>query len=228
MSSGRAAVITRLFGVRLVRPPIAPADIMKSLVACTLFILASLCRAADSVAGSTDGAAGAAIASPHTTTATLRYCPLTCFCDFDSSLVSCAGTDEDDWVNRSSSGNNAAIPPDVWTVVAAAEIQRLDVRDLVLERLDHSQLNGTGRLSELSLVRCGLAAIGHGTFARHSNLERLDLSQNQLTVLSQVKLLDKLVTFQPTAPPSLSLEIKLCNSIGRRHLLSSLPRILRQ
>ncbi|EFX64896.1 hypothetical protein DAPPUDRAFT_117745 [Daphnia pulex] len=197
MRSGRPAIITRLLGLGLVRlRPISPLDIMKSLAACTLFVLASsvCCVSAanttDSTAGSTNGTRAAGPTSPDTTTTTtLHYCPLTCFCDFDSSLVSCAGTDDDDvvWVNRSSSNNNntAAIPSDVWSVVAATKIQRLDVRDLVLERLDYSHLNGTGRLSELSLVRCGLAAIGAGTFARHSNLERLDLSQNQLTILSQ-------------------------------------------
>ncbi|XP_046651664.1 leucine-rich repeat-containing G-protein coupled receptor 4-like [Daphnia pulicaria] len=200
MRSGRPAIITRLLGLRLVRlRPIPPLDIMKSLAACTLFVLASsvCCVSAanttDTTAGSTNGTRAAGPTSPDTTTTTttLHYCPLTCFCDFDSSLVSCAGTDDDDvvWVNRSSSNNNnnntAAIPSDVWSVVSATKIQRLDVRDLVLERLDYSHLNGTERLSELSLVRCGLAAIGAGTFARHSNLERLDLSQNQLTILSQ-------------------------------------------
>jgi Leucine-rich repeat (LRR) protein len=80
-----------------------------------------------------------------------------------------------------------AIPNDVWSVIAAADIQRLDVRDLLLQRLDsHLILNGTERLVELSLVRCGLASIANDTFAHHSNLERLDLSQNQLTILSQV------------------------------------------
>jgi hypothetical protein len=186
---------------------------MKSLAACTLFVLASsvCCVSAanttDTTAGSTNGTRAAGPTSPDTTTTTttLHYCPLTCFCDFDSSLVSCAGTDDDDvvWVNRSSSNNNnnntAAIPSDVWSVVSATKIQRLDVRDLVLERLDYSHLNGTERLSELSLVRCGLAAIGAGTFARHSNLERLDLSQNQLTILSQVKLFDETCYFQLAA-----------------------------
>jgi hypothetical protein len=187
---------------------------MKSLAACTLFVLASsvCCVSAanttDTTAGSTNGTRAAGPTSPDTTTTTtttLHYCPSTCFCDFDSSLVSCAGTDDDDvvWVNRSSSNNNnnntAAIPSDVWSVVATTKIQRLDVRDLVLERLDYSHLNGTERLSELSLVRCGLTAIGAGTFARHSNLERLDLSQNQLTILSQVKLFDETCYFQLAA-----------------------------
>lgn len=214
MRSGRPAIITRLLGLRLVRlRPIPPLDIMKSLAACTLFVLASsvCCVSAanttDSTTGSTNGTRAAGPTSPDTTTTTtttLHYCPLTCFCDFDSSLVSCAGTDDDDvvWVNRSSSNNNnntAAIPSDVWSVVSATKIQRLDVRDLVLERLDYSHLNGTERLSELSLVRCGLTAIGAGTFARHSNLERLDLSQNQLTILSQVKLFDETCYFQLAA-----------------------------
>ena len=165
---------------------------MKSLVACSLLILATLSCCVSAANTTDDGTTLNATETADTTTRH-RYCPLTCFCDFDSSLVSCAGTEDEPidviWVNSSLSNNTAtvvAIPTDVWSVVAARDIQRLDVHDLVLERLDDSLLNGTERLNELSLVRCGLNFIGNGTFTHHSNLERLDLSQNQLTILSQV------------------------------------------
>ena len=180
---------------------------MKSLMAA-LFSLLLLAIASSAGAKTTnDGTAtlllnGTGAAADATWAKHHRYCPLTCFCDFDSSIVSCAGTEEEPidvilGLNRSLFNNNTtsiietvvppAIPNDVWSVIAAADIQRLDVRDLLLQRLDsHLILNGTERLVELSLVRCGLASIANDTFAHHSNLERLDLSQNQLTILSQV------------------------------------------
>lgn len=213
-------------------PP--PVVIMKSLVACTFLVLVASCSVAASNTTLTTTSTTTSTTATTTTTATTattviesrlnisssssgsrpaadglpdHYCPSTCFCDLDSSLVSCAGAEDDavdviwgDHANQTKSvgvGSNgvvvsvgddivANIADDVWSVVGATGIQRLDVRDLILERLDKTLVNGTERLNELSLVRCGLLSIGNRTFADHSNLERLDLSQNQLTILSQV------------------------------------------
>ena len=190
--------------------------IMKSLMAALfsllLLAIASLCcvSAAKTTNDGTDAlllnGTGAAADATTTSAEHRHYCPLTCFCDFESSIVSCAGTEEEPidvilGLNRSLFNNTTsitetvvppAIPNDVWSVIAAADIQRLDVRDLLLQRLDsHLILNGTERLVELSLVRCGLALIANDTFADHSNLERLDLSQNQLTILSQVRTISR-------------------------------------
>lgn len=159
-------------------------NIMKSLAACTVLILTAVSSCCVSASNTTDANAIRA-ADAELLHDAIQYCPLTCFCDFESSLVSCAATDE---LPETSFGNRTtvtAVAGDVWSVVGQAHIQRLDVRDLVLQRLDETLINGTERLSELSLVGCGLAFIANATFNNHLYLERLDLSQNQLTVLSQ-------------------------------------------
>ncbi|KAI9554385.1 hypothetical protein GHT06_019657 [Daphnia sinensis] len=158
--------------VRLERQ-IPSVNIMKSLV---LFALTAVWSCCVSASNTTDPIRAAELLHDA-----VQYCPLTCFCDFESTLVSCAADEEE----QTSFGNRTILMADVWSVVGRAAIQRLDVRDLVLERLDETLINGTERLSELSLVGCGLAFIANATFNYHSNLERLDLSQNQLTVLSQ-------------------------------------------
>ena len=181
--------------------PLPPVAIMKWLVACSLLMVAasSSCCVAATDTTMTTTPAELTLKKPAGADGTFsnhRNCPSTCFCDLDSSLVSCAGVEEDTidviWANRTFGGssNNKAtsvpVPLDIWSVVAAGGIQRLDVRDLILERIDKTLVNGTGRLNELSLVRCGLLRIGDATFVNHSNLERLDLSQNQLTTLTRV------------------------------------------
>lgn len=169
-------------------PPVA--IMSKWLIACSFLMLIGSCKAA--VAATTETTLKSSRPADGLPD---HYCPSTCFCDLDSSLVSCAGVEDESadviWVdtaNRSvGSGDMTNIPDDIWSVVAATGIQRLDVRDLILHRgLDKALVNGTERLNELSLVRCRLFYIGNRTFADHSNLERLDLSQNQLDILSQV------------------------------------------
>lgn len=171
-------------------PPVA----ITWMVACSFFMLIASCNAAAATAATTEtqtlNSSGPADGLPD------HYCPPTCFCDLDSSLVSCAGAEDEagdviwvDTANRSvgSGDTTSNIPDDIWSVVAATGIQRLDVRDLILQRgLDKALVNGTERLNELSLVRCRIFYIGNRTFVDHSNLERLDLSQNQLAILSQV------------------------------------------
>lgn len=160
-------------------------NIMKSLAVCTFLLVAALpcCMSATNTTASNSSQTADAKFNPNGS----QYCPFTCFCDFESSLVSCAGTDEETGFGNNKTAINVALPGDLWSIVAKANIQRLDVRDLILERVDGTLVNGTEGLSELSLVDCGLAFIANATFSHHSNLERLDLSQNQLTVLSQVK-----------------------------------------
>lgn len=116
-------------------------------------------------------------------------CPSGCLCDQEASLVSCGGEDEDEDQVGSSDQRNETIQPklpldEVWK--AAGLVQRLDLRDAPVERLESAQLNGTSSLRELSLVRCNLSGIGASAFARQDQLERLDLSQNLLAVLTQV------------------------------------------
>lgn len=116
-------------------------------------------------------------------------CPVSCYCDAGLSLVSCAGPEDDTAPSNNglvTSDKNGTVPPDVWRTVARRGAQRLEVIDLAVASVRREMLNGTEHMIELSLVRCSLAAIGNGTFARHAALDRLDLSQNQLTVLSQV------------------------------------------
>ena len=189
-------------------PPIPPPPvaIMEWLmVACTLLILVSSSgvTAADGILANTTTAGSKQNGSladgwnpllppPPSNHST---CPPTCFCDLDSSLVSCAGVEDDTvdvvWLDRDNQSVAASapllrVPADVWRLVAANGVERLDVRDLIVQQLNKSLLNGTERLNELSLVRCGLLDIGTNTFTDHDNLERLDLSQNQLAILSKV------------------------------------------
>ncbi|XP_057375443.1 insulin-like growth factor-binding protein complex acid labile subunit [Daphnia carinata] len=159
-------------------------NIMKSLVVCAFVVwtaVSSCCVSASNTTEANDVRA----ADAELLHDAIQYCPLTCFCDFESSIVSCAATDDEETGFGNRTAATTAVSDRVWSVVANAGVQRLDVRDLVLERLDETLINGTEGLNELSLVACGLAFIANATFNYHSNLERLDLSQNQLTVLSQ-------------------------------------------
>lgn len=119
-----------------------------------------------------------------------RACPAPCRCDGDTSLVNCAGPGDEASNNGpvvGASRKNDALPTDAWLAVARLAARRLEVLDLTLDAIHRQLVNGTESLTELGLVRCSLASIGNGTFARHALLERLDLSQNQLTVLTEVK-----------------------------------------
>ena len=98
-------------------------------------------------------------------------CPGFCFCDADWALVSCT-CDVDTLVPDSS--------------ILAPLVQRLDYRNLIVPRLQHLHVQHLSRLRELSLVRCHLNQISDGTFRDSAHIERLDLSQNQITTLGQV------------------------------------------
>ena len=84
--------------------------------------------------------------------------------------------------------------------MAGLSARRLEVLDLSVDAIHRDLINGTGSLIELGLVRCSLKTIGNNTFSNHARLERLDLSQNQLTVLTQVR--KKLCTFLHVAAQS--------------------------
>lgn len=117
-----------------------------------------------------------------------RGCPVGCLCDEEASLVSCAGLpDDEEEVTRLWNNGTGGLPPVdgmVWTL--AGMVQRLDLRDWNLTRLQPVHLSNGTSLKELSLVRCELEDIEEGSLARQDQLERLDLSQNALTVLTQV------------------------------------------
>ena len=148
-------------------------------------------------------------------------CPPGCFCDWNASLLSCSGPEDDD--NEESheledeeddddnlSRNNKGIVVDnrknitysnererndyVWPAAASASVQRLDLRHLMVTRLDAVRLNGTDELLELSIVLCDLESIANGTFIRHGRLERLDLSQNRIAILTRVRRMNLLCT----------------------------------
>lgn len=197
-------------------PPVAIMEWM--MVACTLLILVSSSgvTAADGILANTtttgskqNGSLADGWNSLLPPPSNHSACPPTCFCDLDSSLVSCAGVEDDTvdvvWLDRDNQSVAASapllrVPADVWRLVAANGVERLDVRDLIVQQLNKSLLNGTERLNELSLVRCGLLDIGTNTFTDHDNLERLDLSQNQLAILSKVITFET-CTNQPASQP---------------------------
>lgn len=185
--------------VVVAHPPVA--TMQWFVLVCTLLILVASAGVATATASNVTATNGSLANNSTDGPSPDQFdCPPTCFCDLDSSLVSCAGVEEDTidvtWLDRdnqsvatNSSGSNATllrVPADVWSLVAANGVQRLDIRDLMVEQLNKRLLNGTERLNELSLVRCSLVDIGRDTFSDHDNLERLDLSQNQLTTLSKV------------------------------------------
>ena len=145
-------------------------------------------------------------------------CPPGCFCDWNASLLSCAGPEddddeesheleeeEDDDDNNDKLSRNKGIavgnkknnthPNEgekndyVWPAAASASVQRLDLRHLMVARLDAVRLNGTDELLELSIVLCDLESIANGTFIRHGRLERLDLSQNRIAILTRVRIM---------------------------------------
>ena len=165
--------------------------------------------AATVIAASDPGAAGG--------TGGRAQCPINCFCDWNASLLSCSGPEDDDdedeemsreeidqgddddmpkqtSVNGSAVGNknnktnNNGGSDHVWPTAASASVQRLDLRHLMVPRLDAARLNGTDELLELSIVLCGLELVANGTFIRHGRLERLDLSQNRLVTLMRVNI----------------------------------------
>lgn len=122
-----------------------------------------------------------------------QKCPAGCFCDEVASLVSCGGSDYDDDQDQVTNKNVTILKmQDVWTV--SQLVQRLDLRDAGLVRLEPHHLNGT-ILKELSLVRSGLAEITEGTFSLQNQMERLDLSQNVLAVLTKVSRIVHLIQF---------------------------------
>ena len=112
-------------------------------------------------------------------------CPAACLCDLEASIVSCAGpsSDEDGEERLVNANATTAVDVAVWTM--AGMVQRLDLKDLNLTKLETGHLNRTA-LKELSVVRCGTSDIGQNTFSGQDQLERLDLSQNALVVLTQV------------------------------------------
>ena len=107
------------------------------------------------------------------TTTSRVECPDFCFCQPGWSAVSCTGVD------------TKTPAPDIVGVLGRT-VQRLDFRNLLLPQLSGAQLRNVSRLRELSLVRCQLSRINDGAFRDSAALERLDLSQNLLTSLSQV------------------------------------------
>ena len=113
-------------------------------------------------------------------------CPDTCFCDFDSSLMSCGG-------NSGDNGNSSDIPAVLLDAAAVDDvrniIQRLDYRDLNVPRLEKHHLRYFAALSEFSLVRCHVVDIENAAFVNTRRIERIDLSQNLLTALNQVLIL---------------------------------------
>lgn len=140
-------------------------------------------------------------------------CPPGCFCDWNASLLSCSGPEDDDdeeshelmedqdddnlyrnkgiavdSMKENTHTNEGEKNDYVWPAAASASVQRLDLRHLVVARLDAIRLNGTDELLELSVVLCGLESIANGTFIRHGRLERLDLSQNRIANLTRVRI----------------------------------------
>jgi len=108
-----------------------------------------------------------------------KQCPTTCFCDFKLSLISCSSSQE---------GNKSSIPAALLHPNTGDDIhlvRRLDYRDLAVPRLVSGHVQHFVLLTELGMVRCGVADIENATFVNNRQMERIDLSQNLLTKLTQ-------------------------------------------